>query len=260
MKPTTSARDPLRVNGCGARAIAVALFAIATVCCGSAVATPTTWIFTGVIQSGYADAGQTVSGSLTLDLSTLAPSPPSSDPGLAQYFTTFTPPYAAPAPLSGSVSDGSIGTTVGGGSYQDLLFASVSKRERINPSLNLFRDEFDVGGASYETFGSGGSRTGDLQLFTYMDTDGTTPSAIFGDSSYANSNLSLGQAVNWFSAGSHNSGAFTLSNGSLVLFDLTSLTVTGGTIGVLPEPGTLVLAGMGIAALGLARRTGGAPR
>jgi hypothetical protein len=66
--------------------------------------------------------------------------------------------------------------------------------------------------------------------------------------------------VNWFSAGSHNSGAFTPANGSLVLFDLTSLTVTGGTPGVLPEPGTLVLASMAIAALGLARRTAAAAR
>ncbi|MDE2372287.1 MAG: hypothetical protein KGN16_25180 [Burkholderiales bacterium] len=258
MKPPSPVSGPLRVDGGAARAIA--LLAIAAVCCGGAVATPTTWAFTGVIQSGYADAGQTVSGSLTLDLSTLPRSPPSSDPGLALYYTSYAPPYAAPAPLSGSVSDGHIGTTVGGGSYQDTVFALVSKRERINPSLNLFRDEFDVGGASYETFASGGILNGDLQLFTYTDTDGITPSAIFGDSSYANPDLSIGQAVNWFSAGSHNSGEFTLANGASVLFDLTSLTVTGGAPGVLPEPGTLVLASLATAALVLARRTASAAR
>jgi hypothetical protein len=230
---------------------AVMVLAVGLGCAASTLATPTTWTFTGVIQSGYADAGQTVSGSLTVDLSTLALL--FLAPTVAQYDGNYFPPYPNPTQTFGSISDGTIGATVGGGTYQDLAFVVLEKNDSINPAQNVFRDSFAVGGASYQLFGGGGIRSGELQLVTYMDTDGVNPSGIFSNRTYANPDLSAQQSVNWFSVGSHNIGEFSSLNQDSVLFDLTSLTVTGGSQSV-PEPGSLPLAAAALVALVAAGR------
>lgn len=213
----------------------IAVLCVSLAAMGSAAAT-TMLSFTGTIEGGQ-HAGAKVSGYVTYELTGLIYWSPDAQTNIG--YQAYYPPYKLPLHTSGHATYGTQTVDFGGSGQFDQAAVHVSKNAGPDHA-----DEFMVNIGSYD----GAAWTG-IQLSVYDFTDGVHASGIFKNTDYSNVDLSLGQAVNWFAAGSQTFGV--ISNGE----NSENFRLDTVTMNEVPEPGALalfVLALLGV--LGARRR------
>lgn len=206
----------------------------------SANAAPTTWTFSGTVNSGSPHAGQAVTGWLQVDLSVL---PPGGTDGSTFLDGSKTFNYSAgsgQSPISGEANIGSWRATVlgVGGSLAMFDYAKTSVQKNYQEGSPLSRvDQFSVTGVSQFIT----SPRFEITLYTKATTDGNQPSGIFDNATYANPMLDLTQPVNWFTAGTLNGGRLVTGSFTTEDFTLTSIAVSS-----VPEVSSVLLLVIGL--------------
>ena len=237
------------------RAVLGAVGVAAMLLTGASLAVPTTYVFAGTVDyNNGGTTGQSLSGSLTLDVSTFYSITTdgltyTSQLGLfnnPEWCPSCTPQQSNPLQVSGHATEGSMQLSVGGGSAWDRGAVGVSRNS--SGGLNQFFAE------GVSTDSNGIQRVIRIQTEDFLG----AASLMFVD---PNGGLDLAQGINWFAPGAASRfeiREFPTGTCCATTYKAGWLT----SVSSVPEPqsSAMMLVGIGILWLTVRRRVGQRPR
>ena len=227
----------------------VAVFLLAAGAVAAATAQEMEVQFTGTLTAvgavPGANVGDTLAGSLTLDLGALVPATMTNGTTFSAATSSSLDPDPAPGRSSLALSSGTSFAT-GAAGFNHI--AGISLYRNAGTGDNIY----SLSSTDLELPPGLESNSITLTVFDKLGSATGIYATPPGD-------LSLLQAIDWFAAGATAVGNFTLGDGGGA-FTITSLHV--GPVAAVPEPGTLplLLAGIGCVGVAVRRRLRGESR